>query len=111
MTTDLSTRAAPNRGTPWTEKEESLLGTATDRELAAKLGRTASGVMAKRLALGIAAHESRARIWSKHELKLLGKMPDEMLARLLSVSRKHVFEMRERRGIKPFGKTRPDKQK
>jgi len=106
----LPTRAAPNRGAPWTEKEERLLGTLTDQALAEKLGRTLQGVTWKRLAKGIPAFRPRARVWTAAELAKLGTIADAKLAAELGVSRKHVLQMRQRRVIAPFsGKNTPRK--
>lgn len=110
MTSDLGTRAAHNRGAAWTEKEESLLGTMTDRALAAKLGRTLKGVTWKRLAMGIAASEPRERKWTKAEASLLGTMSDKALAAKLGCTPRCVLQTRARRGIAPFsGKNTPRK--
>lgn len=83
----------------WTEKEEALLGTARDSELAKKLSRSRDSVEWKRRAMGIAPFIPRARTWTKRELKLLGKMPDAALAKKLKCSRKHVVEKRMALGI------------
>jgi hypothetical protein len=50
------------RGELWTKQEESLLGTDTDRAIAAKLGRPLLSVRTRRLILGIPAVPDRALI-------------------------------------------------
>ena len=83
----------------WTAREEALLGTLTDRALAARLKRTLTAVTAKRIKLGIAPSQPHTRTWSKAELRKLGKISDARLAARLGISRKHVLETRRRLGI------------
>jgi hypothetical protein len=45
-------------------------------------------------------HGNRRR-WKPHEVKLLGKIADSAVARLLSISRRCVLMERHRRGIAP----------
>jgi hypothetical protein len=86
---------------PWTEKEESLLGTMRDCDLAVKLGRTRNSVEWKRRRLGVPPFIPRARVWTKRELGLLGTITDAALAAKLKCSRKHVIEKRIELGIAP----------
>jgi hypothetical protein len=46
---------------PWTEHEDALLGTDTDRAIAAKLGRSTVSVGNRRVKLGISAFVKRRR--------------------------------------------------
>lgn len=85
----------------WTKKEEALLGTMRDSELATKLGRTRDSVEWKRRRLGVPPFIPRAREWTEAELRLLGSMPDAALAEQLGCSRKHVVEKRRELGVPP----------
>lgn len=104
------TRRPSRSGRPWTEAEERQLGSLPDAELALKLGRTYSGVVWKRLALGVPAFRPRARTWSPREKKLLGTMTDKALAARLGVSRKHVVAVRMRLGVAPFSEKNSPKK-
>jgi len=84
---------------PWTEKDEILLGTMRDTELAEKIGRSVGAVTQKRLAMGIAAFVPRSYTWSRAEIALLGRKSDADVAFEIGVSRKCVVEARLRRGI------------
>jgi len=42
-------------GAPWTPEEDSLIGTAADRVVAAKINRSSVGVASQRMKLGIKA--------------------------------------------------------
>lgn len=84
---------------PWTDADEAMLGTASDRLVAQKMGRTHKAVETHRLALGIPPHTPVRRTWTKRELALLGKMPDAEVARRLKISRRCVLRTRRRFGI------------
>src|SRR5580658_5413181 len=64
---------------PWTEEEDSLLGTKSDRALAKKLGRTITAVAARRHN----KHICFIKKWSFEDDNLLGTRPDEQVAMLL----------------------------
>jgi hypothetical protein len=49
------------RGRPWTAAEISALGSAPDRVIASRLGRSRASVIDKRIRLGIAAATGRGR--------------------------------------------------
>lgn len=87
---------------PWSDREISLLGTMTDRDLAGQIGRTVDAVESQRHKLGIAPVRPRARSWTRAEVRLLGTMPDRELAERLGCTRKHIGEVRARLGIAPF---------
>jgi len=94
-------RRPPNQGARWTESEEALLATDSDRMIGERIGRSQGAVEKKRTALDIAAYEPRAYTWSAAELKLLGKFSDAEVARRLGVSRRCVIHERQRRKIGP----------
>lgn len=89
----------PNRYRPWSEKEESLVGTATDRAVALRIGRSETAVLRKRQSLDVSAFEPHRRDWTKGELSLLGKLSDAKVAKRLDCSRKCVIEKRQELGI------------
>jgi hypothetical protein len=51
----------PNGSRPWTDEELALMGTMSDEELAARIGRSKTGVRVKRTNLGIATYRDRRR--------------------------------------------------
>ncbi len=69
----------------WRPEGDALLGTATDRALAARVGVSYGLVRKRRTQLGVPGYgkngEQRARPWTKREDRLLGTMPDRELAR------------------------------
>ena len=83
----------------WTDAETALLGTAFDRVIAKKLGRTSKAVERKRHDLGIAPFHNHQRVWTKRELALLGKLSDAKVARRLGICRRAVLMQRKRLGI------------
>lgn len=84
----------------WTEREEKLLGTAGDDEIAKKIRRTRAAVGARRNILGIPAwNATYARPWTAQEEALLGTIPDRALARKLKRTFNAVQCRRELRRI------------
>jgi hypothetical protein len=83
-----------------------LLGTATDREIAAKLNRDIQTIYARRKRLGIRAFVKRNPqkhvVWTAAMDKKLGTMPDPMLASKLGCSSMAVFYRRRRLKIPAF---------
>lgn len=89
-----------NHAAPWTEKDERLLGTMTDRTLAAKLGRTYEAVQRQRRKLGIAPHVAHTRTFTAQELRVLhSEIKDVAKARQLGVSRVRIVQIRAKLGI------------
>lgn len=87
---------------PWTEEEESLLGTDTDAAVAEILCRNKPQISARRLKLGIPAFcvEKSVQIaWTEDEISLLGTDSDEEVARQLGRTRFSVMAARQRLGI------------
>jgi len=87
---------------PWTDRQERLLGTATDAAIAAKFGRSRKAVETKRRKRGIPGHVPHTRAWTKREIKLLGTMSDAAVARRLGCCSNHVLKTRRRLGVPPF---------
>jgi len=87
-------------GQPWTDRETRLLGTAADRAIAEKIGRTARAVETERRKRGIPSHTPHRHVWTEQEAKLLGKLPDSELAQLVGLCRRAVLMERARRGIR-----------
>lgn len=86
-----------NIGKPWTEREESLLGKMTDRDLAKQLGRTEHAVCVKRLSMGITPFVTR---YKRKQLplrikRLIGKLPDAEVAKLAGVTRQFIHRKRK----------------
>lgn len=83
----------------------SLLGQASDRDVAAELGLGISTVSHKRQFLGIPAFQSnrprQSRFWTPARLALLGRVNDGELARRWGISRSAVFYRRQLLGIPP----------
>jgi hypothetical protein len=70
---------------PWTEKEESLLGTATDAQIGAIIGREAATIAAHRHLRGIPrAPYVPYNGWTPKEDRFLGKLEDAEVARRLN---------------------------
>src|SRR5258708_3063830 len=68
-------------GREWSEAEIRLLGTAADKEIAQKLGRTMHAVRNQRHLRGMSSRFDAAdRPWTATEVELLGRLPDAELA-------------------------------
>ncbi|HEX3625185.1 MAG TPA: hypothetical protein VH280_07160 [Verrucomicrobiae bacterium] len=86
----------------WTDKEDKLLGTAADADIAKKIRRTKAAVGARRNGFGIPAWNTEYfRPWTPQEEALLGTMPDELLAKKLKRKYTAVQARREIRKIPP----------
>jgi hypothetical protein len=88
----------------WRRREEALLGTMSDRELAERLGCSTPAVSQRRRELGIPAFRPQAAPirWTRRRLARLGKVSDESLAREMGVTMIAVNFKRRRLGIPPF---------
>ena len=84
----------------WTEDELALLGTATNGELARRIGRTEGAVTSKRSDLGI-PHPNGWH-WTEEQLALLGTAPDEEVAARIGKTPGAVCARRCQRGIPTF---------
>src|SRR5437667_11654279 len=92
-----STSSSGRRGSlrPWTKEEKALLGSATDAEIARRIGRDRQAVRLKRVLLHLPATRP-LRAWTDKEERILGTMPDEKAANLLGRSRQSVATHRRR---------------
>lgn len=95
----------------WTEEEVAMLGKSMDREVAQRLNIATSCVTDKRRSLGVKAFTSREKskkprangvVWSRKNLALLGKLPDERVAEIMNISRKSVLKKRKELGLMSF---------
>ncbi len=85
---------------PWIPEEEELLSKLPTKELELLLGRTAKSIQARRLFLNIQACRASEPPWQEWEIKLLGTVPDEVIAEQLRRSAFSVAVNRRKRGIK-----------
>jgi hypothetical protein len=97
----------PAAGRPFTPEEDAVLGTATDREIGARIGRDFQTVWRRRKLLGIPAFVKRGRhgtsvTWTPAKDRPLGTMPDTVLARRLRCSPHMVRWRRKRLKIAAF---------
>jgi hypothetical protein len=81
----------------WTAEELTVLGTMPDEDVAAKLGRTATGVRVKRWKCGIP--NPAGSLWNAEEIALLGTLPDREVAKRLGRSLGAVLQKRITLGI------------
>jgi len=94
----------PKRRT-WSREQDKLLGRAKDREVGRIVGRNPSNVSARRRALGISvfnlkpelAPRRRGARWTEKEKRLVGTLPDGMLARRFQ---RTFYGIRVRRRLK-----------
>jgi len=86
----------------WTEAEDSLLGTKSDRALARKFGRTVKAIKARRQAKGVFL----VKEWKPEDNKILGTRPDLQAAMLLGRSAASIAWRRRKLGIPYFYKFR-----
>jgi hypothetical protein len=94
-------------GLLWTAEQDALLGTMTDREVGARLGKDQSAVSARRYRLKVAAFvkrhpRHRPMRWTPERDALLGTMSDVDLARWLRCTATSVFNRRRALGIPRF---------
>src|SRR5207247_3442392 len=92
----------------WLDAERELLGSRTDAEIAAMIGRSTQAVRAKRIKLGIQNFVREGSDWTPEEEYLLGTAPDAELAARL---RRRVTAIRTRRCIKRIPPFEPKGQK
>jgi hypothetical protein len=88
-------------GPVWEREENALLGTMPDKEVAKRVGRSATAVHAHRRSLGIRSYykrkpQSEPVKWTPAKDKLLGTMPDSKVARRLGCSPMAVFYRRRK---------------
>ena len=91
----------------WTKAEDALLGTNSDRRVAAEIGVTPGQVAIRRRKLGIPAHGKDVTIrWTKKRIAVLGTEPDHVFAGLWNVPQSLVREKRESLGISKCERSR-----
>lgn len=95
----------------WSEEELAMLGSCTDKELAERLNLAVHCVTSKRHGLGIKAFHERAKNktprpnsvqWTRRNLALLGKYPDQRVAEMMGIGRKSVLYKRKILGIESY---------
>ena len=87
----------------FTPEEDALLGTASDAEIAKRLGRHPASVQSRRLKLGILKGKSRKlRRWTPEEDALLGTAKDTEIASRLNRRVGVVCMRRQKLGIPNF---------
>ncbi len=101
----------------WTKTKVRLLGTMPDTELASKLDVKVYWIRQKRAELGIAAHvipdlpeSSSAKektLVTPERIKLLGTVPDTVLAKRWGVTGGNVTRIRNSLAIPPFNENKP----
>jgi hypothetical protein len=91
----------------WTDKEDKLLGTARDEQIAERIHRTEGAVRARRNNLGIPAWNAcYSKPWTPQEDALLGAVPDRVLAARLERTFLAVQARREIKQIPPVNPLR-----
>jgi len=80
----------------WTPAAIALLGTASDAAIAKKLGCSMSAVTDRRGKLGIPSHgrATGACKWGQCDLNMLGRYPDEEVAKITGRSLREVIAKR-----------------
>ena len=84
---------------PWIPEEDQLLAKLPTAELVRVLGRTVTGIQARRIILNIAPCDARNRPWKEEEIKLVGTDTDRAIAKRLGRSLASVLNMRRKVGI------------
>ena len=87
---------------PWSDEEESLLGTMDDRKFARKFSRALSAVKKRRIRLGIPVYFAHRRPWTAEEDALLRSATDTEIAARLGRLITTVCIRRQRLGIPNF---------
>src|SRR5882757_7995971 len=85
---------------PWTAKEQSLLGTAPDQEIAALLHRSVPSIQTRRRKLKIPVFSQRP--WNARQEGLLGTLPDIQIAHELGRNQYEVRRRREKLAVSPY---------
>lgn len=88
----------------WTRRRVALLGTATDKEVAARLGISRARVAGERRKRGVAPFKPRAArvVWTPAMVRRLGKVADHRVAERFGIGEDTVRRERSRRGIPPL---------
>lgn len=83
----------------WTDCEDHLLGSKSDAELAAILGRSAGAIRSRRRALKIDLRDSQFKLWTRAQERLLGTKSDAEIAAMLGRAERGVQLHRQSLGI------------
>lgn len=88
----------------WTRRRVALLGTATDKEVAGRLGISPARVRGERRRRGIAPLKPRAArvVWTPAMVRQLGRLSDPRVAAKYGIDEGTVRRERRRRGIPPL---------
>jgi DNA-binding CsgD family transcriptional regulator len=88
---------------PWTKWAVAQLGTASDAEVAKRLGLSRTTVMLKRQELDIPTHKPALKpiTWTAEMIALLGKVTDTEVARRFGIHQVSVLRKREELSIPP----------
>ncbi|MFM9270978.1 hypothetical protein ACJ7V3_12035 [Halomonas elongata] len=95
----------PKNGRTWTPEEDKLLGTASDADIARKIGATQPQVKFRRTQLGIPSFTGvspKKIILPDEAITLLGKLTDDHIARRYGASKSSVQRKRAELGIPAF---------
>ena len=84
-------------GPVWTKEQTAVLGTASDEEIAERIGRTPNAVRVMRTQFGIPKWDGNR--WLPEHLALLGTLPDEEIAQRIGRSVSAVAQKRVKLGI------------
>jgi len=95
-------------GPLWTAEQLALLGTASDEEVAERIGRTREAVRIMRTRLGIP--KSDGNCWLPEHVALLGTMPDEEVAQRVGRSVQAVMQKRIKLGIENPSPKKPGRR-
>ena len=85
----------------WTRREDRLLGTRSDKEVAQIIGCKSGVVSARRYRLGITSALRKPRPWTPAEDRLLGTAPDRIVGRKVGRKFSSVQHRRSQLGIAP----------
>lgn len=86
----------------WTQEDEQLLGTNSDRRVAAQIGVTPMQAMYRRTQLGIPSAGKKSSLrWTQNRIAQLGREPDHVLAKHWNVPQGLIRIKREELGIEP----------
>ncbi len=90
----------------WTEQDEQLLGSTSDRRVAAQIGVTPMQVMYRRKHLGIPSPGKKPSLrWTQKRIAQLGREPDHVLAKQWNVPQGVIRKKREELAIEPCTRT------
>ena len=95
------------KGNPWTPAQDRLLGTADDKQVGARLGRTQAAVWERRKVLGIPP-ATQHHTWLPSEDALIGVQSDAEIARRLGFAVSAVKARRQKLRIRKVDRLHPE---